>query len=46
VISIDGDVAPEVRERLVEIAGKCPVHKTLQQTAAIVTRVDGDLGDH
>ena len=45
-ISIDGDVAPEVRERLVEIAGKCPVHKTLQQTAAIVTRVDGDLGDH
>lgn len=42
-VSIDGQVAPEVRGRLVEIAGKCPVHKTLQQTAAIVTRIDPDL---
>ncbi|MCB1503909.1 MAG: alpha/beta fold hydrolase [Hyphomicrobiaceae bacterium] len=39
MIAIDGEVAPELRDRLVEIAGKCPVHKTLQQTAAIVTRV-------
>lgn len=43
MITVDGPVAPEIRERLVEIAGKCPVHKTLQQTAAIVTRVgDGN----
>lgn len=42
VIRVDGPVAPDVRARLVEIAGKCPVHKTLQQTAAIVTRAEGD----
>jgi putative redox protein len=42
VIHVDGPVAPDVRARLVEIAGKCPVHKTLQQTAAIVTRAEGD----
>jgi uncharacterized OsmC-like protein/alpha/beta superfamily hydrolase len=39
LIAIDGPVADEVRERLVEIAEKCPVHKTLQQSVAIVTRV-------
>lgn len=40
-ISIEGEVAPDVRSRLVEIAGKCPVHKTLQDRAAIVTRLAG-----
>lgn len=38
-IAIEGEVAPEVRQRLVEIAGKCPVHKTLHEGAAIVTRL-------
>ncbi|MCB1521583.1 MAG: alpha/beta fold hydrolase [Hyphomicrobiaceae bacterium] len=38
-ISVAGDVAPEVRAKLVEIAGKCPVHKTLHEGAAIVTRL-------
>lgn len=37
-ISVDGAISPEIRDKLVEIAGKCPVHKTLQQSAAIVTR--------
>lgn len=38
-ISVAGEVAPEVRQKLVEIAGKCPVHKTLHDGAAIVTRL-------
>ncbi len=43
VITVDGSVAPEVRERLANIAEKCPVHRTLQQSAAIVTRIaDGE----
>ncbi|MEP3669169.1 MAG: osmotically inducible protein C, partial [Roseibium sp.] len=37
-ISVEGDLAPEVRERLLEIADKCPVHKTLETGAAIVTK--------
>lgn len=38
-ISVDGAVADEIRDKLVEIAGKCPVHKTLHSGAAIVTRL-------
>lgn len=45
LISVDGPVAPEVRDKLVEVAGKCPVHKTLQQTAAIVTRLGEGVED-
>lgn len=41
MIAIDGPVAPDVRDRLVEVAEKCPVHKTLQLSAAIVTRLAG-----
>lgn len=39
MIAVDGPVTPEVRGRLVEISEKCPVHRTLQQSAAIVTRI-------
>lgn len=39
-ISIDGDLAPDLRDKLVDIAGKCPVHRTLQSTAAVVTRLE------
>ncbi len=39
-IEVAGDVAPELRTKIVEIAGKCPVHRTLQDRAAIVTRFD------
>lgn len=42
LIAVEGAVSAEVRNRLVEIAGKCPVHSTLQHSAAIVTRVVGD----
>lgn len=39
IISLDGEVAAEVRDKLVEIAGKCPVHRTLEATSAVVTRL-------
>jgi putative redox protein len=38
-IRIDGELAPELREKLEEIAGKCPVHRTLEHSSAVVTRV-------
>lgn len=38
VITISGDLTPEQRARLLEIADRCPVHKTLSTGAAIVTR--------
>lgn len=39
-ISIEGGVDPALAEKLVEIAGKCPVHRTLEAGAAVVTGVD------
>jgi len=38
LISIDGDIDEDVRARMIEIADKCPVHKTLEAGAAVVTR--------
>jgi len=44
VISVDGEIDPELRDKLVEIAGKCPVHRTLEASSAIVTKVaDGPV---
>lgn len=42
VISVDGDVDAALRDKLVEIADKCPVHKTLESASAVVTRVEDD----
>ncbi|MCV9962721.1 bifunctional alpha/beta hydrolase/OsmC family protein [Pararhizobium sp. BT-229] len=39
VISIDGDVSEEFRDKIAEIAGKCPVHRTLESVARIKTVV-------
>ncbi len=39
VISVDGPIAPELQEKLIEIAGKCPVHRTLEHGSAVVTKV-------
>lgn len=36
-ISIDGDLDGEQRQRLIEIADKCPVHKTLTGVINITT---------
>lgn len=39
VIHVEGDVPPELSDKLIEIADKCPVHKTLSEGAAVVTKV-------
>lgn len=40
-ISVEGEISPELRNKLEEIAGKCPVHRTLEAEAAVVTKVTG-----
>ncbi len=42
VISVEGEIDPALSDKLVEIAGKCPVHRTLEATAAVVTRIKGN----
>ncbi len=42
VISVAGGIGalpPEVQDKLVEIAGKCPVHRTLEASSAVVTKL-------
>lgn len=39
-ITLEGDLSPEVRQRLLEIAGKCPVHKALSQTFVIDSKLE------
>ncbi len=39
VIHVDGEVPAEIADKLIEIADKCPVHKTLTGGAAVVTRL-------
>ncbi|MBJ6370702.1 bifunctional alpha/beta hydrolase/OsmC family protein [Sedimentitalea arenosa] len=39
VVSLTGDLDQEQRARLMEIADKCPVHRTLEQGAEVVTRL-------
>ncbi|ABS61672.1 OsmC family protein [Parvibaculum lavamentivorans DS-1] len=38
-IHIEGGADPALREKIVEIAGKCPVHRTLERGAAVVTKL-------
>ena len=38
-ISIDGEIDEKMREKLVEIANKCPVHKTLENASHVKTLV-------
>jgi len=37
LIRLEGDLLPDEVEKLLEIAGKCPVHKTLERGAKIIT---------
>jgi uncharacterized OsmC-like protein/fermentation-respiration switch protein FrsA (DUF1100 family) len=39
VISIEGKVDPGLEEKLADIAAKCPVHRTLEATSAIITKI-------
>lgn len=36
-ITLTGDLDPEQRQRLLEIADRCPVHRTLERSSRIVT---------
>jgi putative redox protein len=38
IIRLTGDLDDATRQRLIEIADKCPVHRTLEATSLIVTR--------
>ncbi len=42
VLSVEGELSPELRDKLIEIAGKCPVHRTLEAEAVVVTRIGGE----
>lgn len=37
-IHVSGTVDPDVRAKLIEIADKCPVHKTMTKGAAVITK--------
>jgi putative redox protein len=38
LITLHGDFTDDVRARLLEIADKCPVHRTLEASSVIVTQ--------
>jgi putative redox protein len=38
-ITLEGGAPPELEAKLLEIANKCPVHRTLEHGAAIATAV-------
>lgn len=40
VISVEGELDAALREKLIEIAGRCPVHQTLETASAVVTTVE------
>jgi uncharacterized OsmC-like protein len=40
-IEITGDIDPQTRQRLLEIADKCPVHKTLHSEVQVSSRLKG-----
>jgi putative redox protein len=41
VIHVDGELDDEQRRRLLEIADRCPVHKTLHNELDVASRLDG-----
>ncbi len=43
-ISVEGGVDAALADKLIEIAGKCPVHRTLEAGAAVVTKVASRMG--
>lgn len=42
VISVEGGIPEALRDKMVEIAGKCPVHRTLEHGSKVATRLNGD----
>lgn len=41
LIRLEGDLSAEQRQRLLEIADKCPVHRTLEHGAQVLTELSG-----
>ncbi len=39
IIQLEGDLTPEQKNRLLEIANKCPVHRTLMEESRVETRL-------
>lgn len=39
-ITIEGDVSPEIANKIEEIANKCPVHRTLEKNSKVITVVN------
>ncbi|MCH9809274.1 MAG: bifunctional alpha/beta hydrolase/OsmC family protein [Alphaproteobacteria bacterium] len=42
VISFETEIDPSLHEKIIEIAGKCPVHRTLEAGSAVVTKIHED----
>jgi putative redox protein len=42
VISVEGGVDAAGADKLIEIADKCPVHRTLEARSAVVTKISDD----
>ena len=42
VISVEGGVDTNMADKLIEIAGKCPVHRTLEAGSAVITKISDD----
>jgi len=41
-IRLEGDLSEAQRQRLLEIADRCPVHRTLHSEISIVSKLAGD----
>lgn len=41
-IRLTGDLSAEQRQKLLEIADKCPVHRTLEKSSKVITELAGD----
>ncbi len=39
VISVEGEIDPQIAQKLVRIADRCPVHKTLEHSSVVATRL-------
>lgn len=39
-ITVEGDVSPEIADKIEEIANKCPVHRTLEKNSKVITVVN------
>ena len=44
-VEVSGDLKPEERQRLLEIADRCPVHRTLESEVLIETEAAGENGE-